>query len=414
MTINMTCSPPKSLKQVTTFLQVSDCNYSVKDKKERNKFIRTTTWNLKYRKMRKKDKGLVIRYISLIFNLSHIQSKRLLKLASRGMLKDPKSRKNVTSFKKKYTSSDVALLAEFDDASNYPNGFALQVNLKRMLNVFGDIRFENLANISHGHIYNIRKSSQYEKFTLVYQKTKPVFNNEIGVREKPNPLGPGYLRVDSVHGGDLDEKKGVYYINLVDELTQNEATVCVEGISERYLTDIWEDILDSFPFVIRQFHSDNGSEFINRIVAKLLNKLNIRQSKSRPRHSNDNGLVETKNGWVIRKHFGYSYVESYKAPIINKFLQDYFNEYLNYHRVCAFPTKTVLPNGKVKTIYKKEDYKTPYDRLKEIDPKGESLKSGTSYEILDKIAYSITDYDCVIRMKKAYQSLVKELKSSSS
>jgi len=39
-------------------------------------------------------------------------------------------------------------------------------------------------------------------------------------------------------------------------------------------------------------------------VAKLLNKLLIEQTKSRPRHSNDNGLVEAKNGAVIRKHMG--------------------------------------------------------------------------------------------------------------
>jgi transposase InsO family protein len=59
------------------------------------------------------------------------------------------------------------------------------------------------------------------------------------------------------------------------------------------------------PFPIRGFHSDNGSEFINQTLARLLNKLLIEQTKSRLRHSNDNGLVETKNGAVIRKHMGY-------------------------------------------------------------------------------------------------------------
>ena len=49
------------------------------------------------------------------------------------------------------------------------------------------------------------------------------------------------------------------------------------------------------------FHSDNGSEFVNRIVAQLLNKMLIRFTKSRPRHTNDNGLVESKNGSVVRK-----------------------------------------------------------------------------------------------------------------
>ena len=59
-------------------------------------------------------------------------------------------------------------------------------------------------------------------------------------------------------------------------------------------------MLEQFPFRILGFHSDNGSEFINHKVEALLNKLLIEQTKSRPRHSNDNGLVESKNGAVTR------------------------------------------------------------------------------------------------------------------
>jgi len=57
-------------------------------------------------------------------------------------------------------------------------------------------------------------------------------------------------------------------------------------------------MLEQFPFAIRGFHSDNGSEYINERVAKLLEKLLVEQTKSRLRRSNDNGLVECKNGAV--------------------------------------------------------------------------------------------------------------------
>jgi transposase InsO family protein len=36
---------------------------------------------------------------------------------------------------------------------------------------------------------------------------------------------------------------------------------------------VLEQLLDAFPFVIKGFHSDNGSEYINKRVAKLLEKL---------------------------------------------------------------------------------------------------------------------------------------------
>ena len=45
-----------------------------------------------------------------------------------------------------------------------------------------------------------------------------------------------------------------------------------------------------FPFVILGFHSDNGGEFINGVVAKLLNKLLVEQTKSRSGRCNDSVL----------------------------------------------------------------------------------------------------------------------------
>ena len=66
---------------------------------------------------------------------------------------------------------------------------------------------------------------------------------------------------------------------------------CTAQIGEHWLLPVLEQILEQFPFRICGFHSDNGSEFINHTVARLLNKLLIEQTKSRPRHSNDNGLV---------------------------------------------------------------------------------------------------------------------------
>jgi len=74
---------------------------------------------------------------------------------------------------------------------------------------------------------------------------------------------PGYVRIDIVHQGDLSGHEGVYHINVVGEVTQWEIVASVEGISETYLVPVLESMLAQFPFVIRGFHSDNGSEFGN-------------------------------------------------------------------------------------------------------------------------------------------------------
>lgn len=66
-----------------------------------------------------------------------------------------------------------------------------------------------------------------------------------------------------------------------------------------------EAILYQFPFRILGFHADNGSEFVNHTVARLLNKLLAQQfTRSRANRTQDIALVEGKNGAVVRKHIG--------------------------------------------------------------------------------------------------------------
>ena len=93
---------------------------------------------------------------------------------------------------------------------------------------------------------------------------------------------------------------------------------------------------------VRGFHTDNGSEFINHKIAARLQALHIDEfTKSRPRRSNDNALVESKNGSVIRKHLGYGHIPSRYAERVNAFTQQILSPYLNFHRPCLFPVDEV-------------------------------------------------------------------------
>ena len=185
-----------------------------------------------------------------------------------------------------------------------------------------------------------------------------------------------------MHQGDSGEVKGVYHINFVDETTQWQIVGCAERISESFLIPVMEGCLGQFPFVIKEFHSDNGSEFINQIVAKLLNTLLIEQSKSRSRRTNDNALVEGKNGAVIRKWMGHNYIPGKFAEAINFFYKQFLNVYLNFHRPCGFSTDTVSSKGKIKKKY--DTYLTPYEssnlwKIKSVSKaRGKLLKRWTT------------------------------------
>lgn len=261
--------------------------------------------------------------------------------------------------------------------------------------------------ISVSHIYNLRKSNTYIRQRRHFEKTrsKP---SKIGERRKPQPNGqPGYIRIDTVHQGDLDKQKGVYHINAVDEITQYEVVCTVEKISEHFLMPALEQMLEAFPFTLQGSHSDNGSEYINKRVAALLEKLRVEFTKSRSRHSNDNALAESKNASVIRKCFGYSHISQRWAPLINDFNQTHLNPYINFHRPCFFPELQTDKKGKQRKIYHYDNMMTPYDKLKSLSEAKEYLKPDINFEIFNKVAYQISDNQAADQLQKALQKLFK-------
>jgi transposase InsO family protein len=167
-------------------------------------------------------------------------------------------------------------------------------------------------------------------------------------------------------------------------VTQYEGVATCERISEAFLIPVLEALLHSFPFVIKGFHSDNGSEYINRHVAQLLNKLLIEEhTKSRARHSNDNAQAESKNGSIVRKHLGYSHIPQRFASLVNAFCRDHLNPYLNFHRPCLFAEIITDANGRQRKRYPYTLMMTPYEKLKSLPGAAQCLKPGMTFQQLD-------------------------------
>ena len=361
-----------------------------------------------YFSLSKKEKGVIKTYILRMSGFSRAQVTRLVAKRCRGgSIKVGIAQRH--GFAAKYTVFDKEVLAQTDNAHSRLSGPATKRIFQRQYGIYGDKRFERLKDISSAHIYNLRSSRTYKLRAQTFAKTQSV-QVGIGMRRKPEAMGqPGWIRVDTVHQGDLDGQKGVYHVNLVDAVLQWEIVACVEKISESYLIPVLQEALGAFPFLILGFHSDNGSEYINEVVAKLLNKLLIEQTKSRSGRSNDNALVEGKNGSVIRKHMGYWHIEQRYAPLINGFYREHFNVYLNFHRPCGFATVTIDEQGKRRKKY--ATYQTPYERLKSLENAARYLREGVTFETLDALAGRQTDNESARMMQKAKAALFRKLLS---
>ncbi|MDP2760977.1 MAG: hypothetical protein Q8O64_11345, partial [Sideroxyarcus sp.] len=205
-----------------------------------------------------------------------------------------------------------------------------------------------------------------------------------------------------------DGLKGVYHINAVDCVTQMQFVATCEKISEAYLLPVIRQLLDGFPFVIG-FHSDNGSEYINYTVAKLLEKLRVEFTKSRPRHSNDNALAESKNASVVRKHLGYAHIPQYCASLVNAFCADYLNPYVNFHRPCFFPKTVTDAKGKERKKYLYKDMMTPYEKLKSIPKASQYLKDGVTLKQMNALAAEMSDNDAALALNNARKRLFKDI-----
>jgi hypothetical protein len=404
-------SEATSLEQIRAFLAGSgEVRFAGQRREEVYAWIERTLVRHRYPSLNRREKGLVRRYVARLTGLSRAQVTRLIAgYVESGRVKAVAYQRR--KFDSRYTKSDVELLAYVDRSHGNLSGPATKRILEREYSEYGQTIYERISRISVAQIYRFRNSAAYRKHNTSYQPTRPT-PIRIGERRKPRPQGrPGYLRIDTVHQGDRDGHKGLYHINAVDEVTQWEIVAATPQISEHWLIPVLEQLLEQFPFTIRGFHSDNGSEFINYTVAGLLEKLLIEQTKSRAHRTGDNGLVESKNGAIVRRHMGFGHIGAQHAEAVNQFHRQHLNPYINFHRPCAVPQIVEEPNGRRRRVYQR--WATPLEIFSQTPQCESYLRPGISMAELERIGKSQSDTEAAIEMQQAKRQLLRRITKQS-
>ena len=402
----------RTVEQIRGFLDGNgEVDFRPRDRDEAYGFVRRTLVRLDYDALGRAGKGTVREFLGKATGLSRAQVTRLIgQYRATGRVEDRRAANSGRSFERVYTPGDIRLLAEADETGGQLCGPAACEVLRRQFEVFGDARFERLSRLSPSHLYNLRRSKTYRarRTPVDYTRTSTV---RIGERRRPEPHGrPGFVRVDTVHQGDRGARKGVYHVNLVDEVTQFEHLGAVAAVSERFLVPVLGAMLATLPFVVLGFHADNGSEYINHQAASLLNKLHIGQfTKSRARRSNDNALVEGKNASVVRKWFGHDHIPQRFAAVVDAFAREVLTPYLNYHHPCLFATEVRDGKGKVRRRYRRQDVTTPYEKLKSLPGAEQYLKPGVTFADLDQLAHGASDLEANRRANRARDELFRTI-----
>jgi hypothetical protein len=406
MRLKMNDENLQTLEQVKRFIKGSQpIEFQGVKTLDQYSWIEEVLKRFRYSKLKKEGKGIIKDYLLKMTGYSRSQLTRLIGRFQRAGKVQPATYQR-HRFPQLYSAADVALLAQTDELHGWLSGPATKKILEREYAVYGHSEYGNIARISIAQIYNLRRTPRYGAKRYIH--TKRVVS-KIGERVKPESHGlPGQIRIDTVHQGDQDGHKGVYHINAVDEVTQWEVIVSLERITEKHLEANLEGILSQFPFHIKGFHSDNGTEFVNKVVADILNKLLIRFTRSRPRHPDDNGLVESKNGSVIRKNLGYFHIPQAAACLLNKYHKYYLNPYINFHRPCFFPVEEIDRKGRLTKKYPYSKINTPFEKLKSLSQVENYLRPGVTLVKMQQYADQMSDNNFAERMVKARSNLFKQ------
>lgn len=184
---------------------------------------------------------------------------------------------------------------------------------------------------------------------------------------------PGHFETDLVHHcGPTTAGEYMCTLQMIDVATGWSERVAVLGRSYLVMEDAFRRILARLPFLLREIHPDNGSEFLNHHMLRFWGGIvrGVTISRSRPFHKNDNPRVEQKNSTLVRAYLGYDRLDSVAQVIATNELYDEMWLYYNlFQPVMILTEKEVIREaGKPARVKRRYgEARTPFDRLCKTD-----------------------------------------------
>jgi len=121
---------------------------------------------------------------------------------------------------------------------------------------------------------------------------------------------PGFWQIDTVHHcGQVTSGQYLHTLTATDVASGWILLCPLLNNAQKWTFEALAHIKNTVPLPILEFHSDNGSEFINNTTELWCKRSGIPFTRSRDHKKNDNCFVEQKNGAVVREYVGYDRLE---------------------------------------------------------------------------------------------------------
>ena len=182
----------------------------------------------------------------------------------------------------------------------------------------------------------------------------------------PDTTRPGSVEADTVAHCD-DSTEGDYvnsltFTELYSGWTENRAVWNKSGNAVLAQLQELEAVV---PFVMKDFHTDNGGEFLNWALHRHLSgrAVKLPWTRSRAYRKNDNAHCEQKNWTHVRQLFGH---ERFGHPELVAPMNDLYgrewSQYTNHFKPTFKLLRREKKAGRTRRFYEKKP-QTPYQRL---------------------------------------------------
>jgi transposase InsO family protein len=175
-------------------------------------------------------------------------------------------------------------------------------------------------------------------------------------------VAPGALQGDLVlHCGDTTHGRYLASLITVDVAISWMELQPLAGLHQRYVRAAVHLVSARLPFPLREWHSDNGAEFLNTAVLQWCRQTGVRVTRGRPYRKNDQAWIEQRNWLAVRRLIGYDRYSSPAAWAVLGRLYGLLRQQLNFFR----PVRKLVSKRRVGAkITKRYDAPlTPYQRV---------------------------------------------------
>lgn len=173
---------------------------------------------------------------------------------------------------------------------------------------------------------------------------------------------PGALQGDLVlHCGESTRGRYCATLVAVDVATSWTDLQALLDLHHQRVTGAIQHLAQRLPFPLREWHSDNGSEFINAALLGWCRHRGIHFTRGRPYRKNDQAWVEQRNGLLVRRLVGYDRYSSRAAWAVLQRLYALLRLQHNFFR----PVRKLLSKRRVgsKALKRYDAAQTPYQRV---------------------------------------------------